>query len=337
MIKKHVFGVGDIFQSKNCGEFSILECNGSLDTTVRFTETGYIKYNVATRDVRVGNINDPYARNCCSVGYLGEGEYVATIGGKSTPAYRAWTGMLYRGTRTTRPSYSECSVCKEWENFQVFAEWFYSHCIGIPEPEVDKDLLFCGNKHYSPETCVIIPPEINNFLVGRPNKESSLPVGVAKHHKKFRAQGNFFGEHYQGMSTHSVLNAFNEYKELKEKYAKHLAEQWQGILDDRAITALNNYKVTTDYKFSDYPEPQKTYRVKSLASNSTGVVGVCLQQPKSGERFSAYWYDNKVKSKSFSTHKYGYEEAFRLACEYRTKMIEELNAQGAGYSPTHGQ
>lgn len=39
---------------------------------------------------------------------------------------------------------------------------------------------------------------------------------------------------------------------------------------------------------------------------------------------------------TFSTHKFGNDEAFRLACEYRIEMVAELNRQGAGYTKTHG-
>lgn len=30
-------------------------------------------------------------------------------------------------------------------------------------------------------------------------------------------------------------------------------------------------------------------------------------------------------------------EAFRLACDYRVRMIEELNSDGAGYTEHHGK
>lgn len=79
-------------------------------------------------------------------------------------------------------------------------------------------------------------------------------------------------------------------------------------------------------------------------SNKTGINGVSFEAKarKSGnvsQRFIAQWYDlcSMHHQKSFSVGKYGHDEAFRLACEYRAKMIEQLNAQGAGYSETHGQ
>jgi hypothetical protein len=86
---------------------------------------------------------------------------------------------------------------------------------------------------------------------------------------------------------------------------------------------------------------------KKFTNNTTGVNGVHLnvnrcvkadgtvyEQP----RYTAHWYDSTgVKhQKSFSFSKYGKEEAFRLACEYRVKMIQELISQGEWYDENHG-
>lgn len=46
---------------------------------------------------------------------------------------------------------------------------------------------------------------------------------------------------------------------------------------------------------------------------------------------------SKSHAKYFSIAKHGEDEAFRLACEHRNKMIEQLNAEGAGYTDRHGQ
>lgn len=82
---------------------------------------------------------------------------------------------------------------------------------------------------------------------------------------------------------------------------------------------------------------------KSIA-NRSGISGVFYRKIRSRHgdgKFNDYWFaswrSNKQMSKAFSVAKLGYNEAFTLACEYRAKMIEELNAQGAGYSETHGQ
>lgn len=77
--------------------------------------------------------------------------------------------------------------------------------------------------------------------------------------------------------------------------------------------------------------------------NASGTVGVNLYERFRGEALEQTWraewvnYSGRKKSRSFSTKKYGYDEAFRLACEWRQKMILELNAQGAGYTERHGK
>jgi len=81
-----------------------------------------------------------------------------------------------------------------------------------------------------------------------------------------------------------------------------------------------------------------------LCINKSGVNGVFYREVKSRHgagKYNAYWFacwrDGAQKSKAFSVAKLGYDKAFNLACEHRTKMIEQLNAQGAGYTETHGK
>ena len=79
---------------------------------------------------------------------------------------------------------------------------------------------------------------------------------------------------------------------------------------------------------------------KLCSRNTSGVIGVSLMAKMGCPiNWVAYWYDmhKKPKSKSFSINKYGNNEAFKLACEYREQMIRELNAQGAGYTERHGK
>lgn len=79
-------------------------------------------------------------------------------------------------------------------------------------------------------------------------------------------------------------------------------------------------------------------------NNSTGYTGVTYHEgfTRKGtpySKFCACYYDNtyKKKQRTFSIQKYGYEEAFRLAREYREKMLEKLKSTGYGYSERHGK
>ena len=82
--------------------------------------------------------------------------------------------------------------------------------------------------------------------------------------------------------------------------------------------------------------------MKMYETNSSGVCGVSLLRNKTVNRENLYWsakwadLDGNQVNKRFSVLRYGNDEAFRLACEYRAKMIAELNEQGAGYTERHG-
>ncbi len=78
-------------------------------------------------------------------------------------------------------------------------------------------------------------------------------------------------------------------------------------------------------------------------NNTSGFSGVSWDAKpwKNGIKLYAKAQWNKleggISSKRFSVDTFGLLPAFKLACEYRIKMIEELNAQGAGYSENHGK
>jgi hypothetical protein len=78
--------------------------------------------------------------------------------------------------------------------------------------------------------------------------------------------------------------------------------------------------------------------VKRRQDNKSGISGVSRRIIKGIDYFivQCSCLTGKRKSKAFNVKEYGEQEAFRLACEYRAKMIEELNAAGAGYTGRHG-
>lgn len=89
------------------------------------------------------------------------------------------------------PTYKGCEVCKEWLNFQMFAEWYYKNHYEIEGQRIclDKDILLKGNKIYSADTCIFVPHRINSLFVKSYKLRGELPIGVSYHKrdKKFRA------------------------------------------------------------------------------------------------------------------------------------------------------
>lgn len=74
-------------------------------------------------------------------------------------------------------------------------------------------------------------------------------------------------------------------------------------------------------------------------NNSSGTTGVVYEEEGGYRRWRAFWVNLKgeLKRKSFNVNKYGYDQALKLAIEYRDLMIKELNEQGAGYTEHHGK
>lgn len=111
------------------------------------------------------------------------------------PYYLRWHDMLTRCYSSPRlRTYSDCSVCEEWLTFSNFKDWMEKQNWVMRETGetlcLDKDILFIGNKVYSPKTCVFIPQSLNKLLLSRSNERGLYPIGVhwSKNANKFVAQ-----------------------------------------------------------------------------------------------------------------------------------------------------
>ncbi len=131
------------------------------------------------------NIKYPYHSSILGKGHFGVGIHMATYENKISKIYSMRTGMLTRvydeTQRHKHPTYKDVKICKDWHNFQNFAEW-YVHSNYQVGWQLDKDLLSETNsKIYSPETCIFIPPALNSFMTNiRLNNTSGYP-GVSWH------------------------------------------------------------------------------------------------------------------------------------------------------------
>ena len=129
----------------------------------------------------------------------------------------------------------------------------------------------------------------------------------------------------------------------------------KSYLAHRIIWILHNGKISEDCEIDhidgnrrnntienlrEVPRVLNSRNQKMQKNNSSGVNGVSLKNNGCGNfYYVARWRDSlllKEFSKHFSVDKFGKEEAFRLATEYRNKMISEQNSIGAGYSDRHG-
>lgn len=129
----------------------------------------------------------------------------------------------------------------------------------------------------------------------------------------------------------------------------------KSYLAHRIIWILHNGKISGDCEIDHIDGNRKNNTIDNLRevprvinsrnhkmkkNNSSGVNGVSTKDNGCGNLYYvARWRDvllQKEFCKHFSIDKLGKEEAFRLAIEYRDRMISEQNKIGAGYSDRHG-
>lgn len=157
------------------------------------------------------------------------------------PYYQAWVNMLARcysaKYQERRPTYKGCTVSEDWLTFSNFKGWMKEQ--NFEGMHLDKDLLFEGNKIYSPETCVFVSPLVNTFFSDRGAARGEWLIGVRWHKRdeKFVAQcGNPFTkkQEHLGYFTYEQ-QAHNAWRKRKLELARLLAAEQE---DPRISKAL---------------------------------------------------------------------------------------------------
>jgi hypothetical protein len=179
----------------------------------------------------------------------------AKVDGKSVKEYKLWQHMLERcfdeKCQTLHPTYKGCSVSDNFLNYCYFYDWCHKQ-VGFGKVDengrywqLDKDLLFVGNKTYSETTCVFLPHEINSFFNEYGNARGEYPLGVSFHKAscKFQATCCVNGkQQYLGLFN-TTQEAFAVYKPFKEALCKQLALKWESEIDVRLFNAMMNWVV----------------------------------------------------------------------------------------------
>ena len=227
--------VGQKIQTQT-GEIEVLNVDRQ-NITVRFDD-GYETVALKT-NVLKGNVRNPNFKSYFGVGYRGAGSH--TMHGKLS--YNKWHNMLVRcydeEYKSQHPTYEGVHCCLEWHNYQNFTDWFHKQ-VGCGEKgfELDKDLLFKGNEIYSPETCILVPQELNKIL-GNTGIDRGISTRPDLNGKWMIRCNTVHGEIYLG--CHPRVAAIKIYQDFKLNYIKERAEFWKDRVDSKVYEALMNF------------------------------------------------------------------------------------------------
>lgn len=201
-----------------------------------------------------GTIRNPMYPSVHGVGMKGE-KYVSTKNYKQQKEYQAWMSMLDRcyGKQHFQRRYCDVTCCDDWHLYDNFYEWLHSQgnfskWNSENGWHVDKDIIIKGSRVYSPETCVLVPQNVNTLFCKANEIRGDLPIGVAY----YRADNSKY-EAVMSKDNHIVHlgvrnspeEAFLLYKKEKENYIKQIAnEQYNiGNITKRCYDAMINYEV----------------------------------------------------------------------------------------------
>ena len=236
----------------------IKEYRGRYDIDVYFPEYDWIFKHAVYNNFKKGKIKCHYEPRYFGVGYLGEGKYEMSKNGKHTDEYKIWHSMLKRcydpKFQEKHSTYKGCIVEDYWLNFQHICEWIEENYYEIPGEKMclDKDILYKGNKVYSRDTCIFVPERINTLFVKHDNARGNSPIGTTP-----TSSGNYRVQCHNGygkqipLGTYSTKEeAFQVYKQYKEKIIKEVIDSYEGVIPEphynRLKTAMYNYEVEID-------------------------------------------------------------------------------------------
>ena len=237
-----------ILSSNNYGDYKVLRYINTNNIEVEFLQTK-TKLTVTLNSIRRGTLRDPYYPSVYGVGYFGVGKYSSRpeSNGPQSTCYKRWKEMIGRCYNKTSSGYESygargVTVCKEWLNFQNFAQWWEENCYN-EQYQLDKDVLNKNSKQYSPENCCFIPREINTMLTSRRSERGDYPMGVRLKDGHIIAQINYMGTKKHLGTFNTVEEAFAAYKKAKETCIKEYADKYKDSLPSKVYNALYNYVV----------------------------------------------------------------------------------------------
>ena len=243
---------GELNVNKYGTIMKIIYYNNAHDIIVEFQDEYKYKVHTEYRNFKIGQVRNVYDKTVYDVGMFGEGKYNRV---DYLKLYNTWQHMLRRCydpyTINNDLTYVDCFVDKRFHNLQNFGIWYEKEFYEVNNELMclDKDILYKGNKIYSPETCLFVPERINKLFIRNYRQRNDLPIGVhyRKDIGKYIARCNvsengaekrvYLGE------FKTPIEAFNVYKKYKEGYIKIIADQYKNRIPEKVYKALYDYIV----------------------------------------------------------------------------------------------
>lgn len=158
-------------------------------------------------------------------------------------AHQRWRSMVER-CHEKHAGYENVSVCEEWLCFENYAKWYYSQkAANMRGFDVDKDIS--GANIYSPETCYLIPRQLNTIFSSMPTRSLQRGVYFVKENK-FRQYSSVVptagGKKRASFTTPELARDW--YLRELRVYIEFLLEKYKEFLSEDCIEKVRSYDLT---------------------------------------------------------------------------------------------
>ena len=266
MSRNKIDRTGEANVSKEGCVMKIVEYNNCNDIIIQFEDEHKYWLHTSYKHFKNGECKNPFYPSAFGHGYLGidkNGNVPKTKEFKdgklcATQEYHKWQNMLQRcfdnKLKEKHPTYEGVTCCERWlcfANFLEDLEILKQECNwNVDEKlQLDKDILYKGNKLYSLENCVLVPDWINLLFIKNDAVRGDCPIGVSYHKgaKKYEARCNINGKLKNLGLYNTIEEAFNAYKMTKEQEIKRIANDCvsKGYItqESRLYNAMISYQV----------------------------------------------------------------------------------------------
>lgn len=235
----------------------IVEYNAYDDIVVEFQDTNRAKVHSSYQAFCNGEVKNPYYPAVYGVGMVGN-KCPIREDEKQTKEYCAWKHMLARcfdkRYKEKHSTYQDVACCDEWLLYENFYAWLHEQSNFNKWQNgklwaIDKDILVKGNKVYSPDTCCLVPMNVNGLFAKKIRVCNNLPIGVYLTNKQHYQSycHNPFTKKQECLGTYQTMEDafYSGYKPYKESLIKQVAqiEYDAGNISKQCYDAMLNYQV----------------------------------------------------------------------------------------------
>jgi|AGFT01.1.fsa_nt_gi hypothetical protein len=161
------------------------------------------------------------------------------------PIYTTWRNILERCYSEKFldkfPSYIGTTIHEDWKSFTNFKSWVVKQ--NYKDRDIDKDLLIPGNKHYSPQTCIFVPHEINTLILKSEKGRGEYAIGVSYVENRDKHYHACIHENHKKKHLgcfYSEFDAHRAWQNAKIEITERLIIKYTGEID--LVNVLTQYK-----------------------------------------------------------------------------------------------